>query len=260
MSDGEGEDSFWGDRRDRRRRGGRSTSRSPPNRRSPSPHRSPAASRPEQRRRPSPSRRDSYQRRSPSPPRRSSSFRRGNSPSPSRRQRSPRSAGRYIERAAAPRYADSRYDSRDGPHQRRRSSSPHHSSHPQRPVNDGHVRPRSRSPPPRRQPQHRPMLDPMHSNTMLGSRDFRHALCSAVTRTLPHDSFTRAWFLRAAAGSSEGESAADAAYAAYRKSYAQQSLQAFFRQHCREEWLLNRSSKIILVPSRPAPLHSPAMV
>jgi hypothetical protein len=76
----------------------------------------------------------------------------------------------------------------------------------------------------------------------------------AVRRALPHVSFTRAWFLRAAAGSSEGESAADAAYAAYRKSYAQQSLQAFFGRHCREEWLLNRCSKLILVPFRPAPL------
>jgi hypothetical protein len=169
MSDGEGEDSFWGDRRDRRRRGGRSTSRSPPNRRSPSPHRSAAASRPEQRRRQSPPRRDTYHRRSPSPPRRHSSFRRGNSPSPSRRERSPRSAGRCMER-----YADSRHFSRDGPHERRRSSSPHRSSHPQRPVNDSHVRPRSRSPPPRRQPQQRPMLDPMHAPTMLGPRDFRY--------------------------------------------------------------------------------------
>ncbi len=38
-----------------------------------------------------------------------------------------------------------------------------------------------------------------------------------------------------------GEAAVAAAYAAYRKAYAQRALQEFFRHHFREEWLLKRS-------------------
>jgi len=195
MSDGEGEDSFWGDRRDRRRRGMRSDSRSPSNRRSPSPPRSPGARRSEQRRLPSPSRRYSHHRRgdspspsrrhshprrgdSPSPPRRYSHNRRRDSPSPSRRPRSPQSTGRYTDRYAPPRSAESRYDGRDGPSHRRRSPSPYRNPRSQYPVNESHRRPRSRSrerrpSPPRGHPEHRPMPDPMNSPTMLGSRDFR---------------------------------------------------------------------------------------
>jgi hypothetical protein len=171
MSDGEGEDSFWGDRRDRRRRGRTSDSRSPSNRRSPSPPR--RENRSEHRRPASPSRRDSY-------------YRRGNTPSPSRRPRSPRNSGRYIERerAAGPRHAEPRYAARDGPSQRRRSPSPHRSSRHQHPAADSYMRPRSRSrdrrSPPRAQPEHRPLFDPMLAPTMLGSRDFRRAHCNPV--------------------------------------------------------------------------------
>lgn len=181
MSDGEGEDSFWGDRRDRRRRGRRSDSRSPSNRRSPSPTRSPSEKRSEQRRPPSPYHRQSRNRRSPSPPRRHFSQRRGDTPSPSRRPRSPRSSGRYSERAPAARYGDPRYAAHDGPSERKRSPSPHRNSRPQRSTDNSYIRPRSRSrsrdrrsPPPRAQREQRPLPDPMHAPSMIGSRDFRY--------------------------------------------------------------------------------------
>lgn len=73
------------------------------------------------------------------------------------------------------------------------------------------------------------MLDPMHAPTMIGSRDFK------------------SWFLKTPAGALVGEAAVSAAYASYRKSYAQQALQVFFRHHFREEWLQKRYEPCTLV-------------
>ena len=85
------------------------------------------------------------------------------------------------------------------------------------------------------------MPDPMHSPSMLGSRDFRlDCPQPALTHRLSHAACIRAWFLRTPAGSSEGEAGVAAAYSSYRKSYAQQALNAFFRHHSREEWLQRR--------------------
>jgi hypothetical protein len=203
MSDGEGEDTFWGDRRDRRRRGRRSNSHSPSNRRSPSPPRSPAAKRYDQRRASSPSHRNSRPRGSPSPSRRHAHQRHRDSPSPSRRPRSPRSSGRHVDRPAPSRSGESRYDDRDRQFQCRRSPSPYRNSRSQHSANDSRMRPRSRSrdrrsPPPRGLQQHeqRHMPDPMHAPTMIGSRDFKcvhcHALrCARLTprRSSGHGSF-----------------------------------------------------------------------
>jgi uncharacterized protein YdaU (DUF1376 family) len=84
------------------------------------------------------------------------------------------------------------------------------------------------------------MPDPMLSPLMVGSRDFRLEFLRILLHGCVSQFTFRAWFLRSPAGAAEGETAVAAAYASYRKAYAQQALTAFFRIHCREEWLQKR--------------------
>jgi hypothetical protein len=85
------------------------------------------------------------------------------------------------------------------------------------------------------------MTDPMLAPSMAGPRDFKCAHCHALPFRLRYNtSLARSWFLKSAAGALVGEAGVAAAYATYRKAYAQQALQVFFRNHFREEWLQKR--------------------